>query len=111
MRTVTAKELLPSPRRGGASRSQLIRADDKQIYNVKFQQSDQGWRTLVNELVGSQLARDIGVPVPESVTVIIDELFFRQILIFKSFMIRQLNRAVNLGVGILSDATHRPILQ
>jgi hypothetical protein len=47
--------------RGGAQ-SQLMRCSDENYYVVKFQNNPQHRRILVNELLGTRLARRLGLP-------------------------------------------------
>jgi hypothetical protein len=50
--------------RGGAQ-SHLLRCTDGELYVVKFQNNPQHRRVLVNELLGTCIARDLGLPVPD----------------------------------------------
>ena len=50
--------------RGGAQ-AQLMRCSNGGYYVVKFQNNPQGRRILANELLGTRLARRIGLPSPE----------------------------------------------
>jgi len=47
--------------RGGAQ-AHLMRCDDDNYYVVKFQNNPQHKRVLVNELLGTRLARRLGLP-------------------------------------------------
>ena len=49
-----------------------MEADDLGTYVVKYRGAGQGARTLVAEVVSGQLARALGLPVPELVTVEVD---------------------------------------
>jgi hypothetical protein len=49
----------------GGSQPQLMRCSDGEYYVVKFQNNPQGLRVLANELFGGQLAKLLGLPVPE----------------------------------------------
>src|SRR5689334_20639726 len=49
--------------RGGAQ-AHLMRADDGHFYVVKFQNNPQHLRVLANELLATQLAERVGLPVP-----------------------------------------------
>jgi len=49
--------------RGGAQ-SHLMRASDGHYYVVKFQNNPQHLRVLANELLATRLAERIGLPVP-----------------------------------------------
>lgn len=60
-----------TPLREGGSLPGLMEADDLGTYVVKFVGAGQGRRTLVAEVV-SGLARGLGLPVPDLVTVDVD---------------------------------------
>jgi hypothetical protein len=60
------------PLREGGSLPGLMEADDLGTYVVKFRGAGQGLATLVAEIVSGQLARSLGLPVPELVTVRVD---------------------------------------
>ncbi|MGH9732966.1 MAG: HipA family kinase [Candidatus Acidiferrales bacterium] len=49
----------------GCSQSQLLRCSNGEYYVVKFPNNPQGARILANELLGTLLARKLGLPVPE----------------------------------------------
>jgi hypothetical protein len=71
VRTVTATRYV-TPLREGGSLPGLVEADDDGLYVVKFRGAGQGPRALVAELVAGELARAIGLPVPELVLVELD---------------------------------------
>jgi hypothetical protein len=60
------------PLREGGSLPGLMEADDLGTYVVKFRGAGQGLATLVAEVVSGQLARALGLPVPDLVTVEVD---------------------------------------
>ena len=60
------------PLREGGSLPGLMEADDLGTYVVKFRGAGQGVPTLVAEVVSGQLARALGLPVPDLVTVEVD---------------------------------------
>jgi hypothetical protein len=60
------------PLREGGSLPGLMEADDLGTYVVKFRGAGQGVATLVAEVVSGGLARALGLPVPELVTVEVD---------------------------------------
>ncbi len=62
------------PMRGGAS-SHLIRCTDGEYYVVKFAHNLQGPLILANELLATQLAERLGLPVPPYAIVRIDAKF------------------------------------
>lgn len=61
-----------TPLREGGSLPGLMEADDLGTYVVKYRGAGQGRKTLVAEVVSGQLARALGLPVPELVTVDLD---------------------------------------
>jgi hypothetical protein len=74
MRRVTATRYVTALREGG-SLPGLVEADDDGLYVVKFRGAGQGPGALVAEVVAGELARELGLPVPELVVVTVpDEL-------------------------------------
>jgi hypothetical protein len=71
IRTVTATEYV-TPLREGGSLPAIVDGDDDGTYVVKFRGAGQGVRALVAELVSGEIARAIGLPVPEIVFVQLD---------------------------------------
>lgn len=71
IRTVTATEYV-MPLREGGSLPAIVAGDDDGTYVVKFRGAGQGVRALVAELVSGELARALGLPVPEIVFVDLD---------------------------------------
>lgn len=62
--------------RGGAQ-GHLIRARDGHFYVVKFQNNPQHLKVLTNELLATRLAEKIGLPVPATEIVEVDEWLIR----------------------------------
>jgi hypothetical protein len=71
IRTITATEYV-TPLREGGSLPAIVAADDDGTYVVKFRGAGQGVRALVAELVSGEIARALGLPVPEIVFVDLD---------------------------------------
>ena len=61
-----------TPLREGGSLPGLMEADDLGTYVVKFHGAGQGRKALIAEVISAGLARSIGLPVPELVTVDVD---------------------------------------
>ncbi len=61
-----------TPLREGGSLPGLVEADDDGLYVVKFRGAGQGPRALVAEWLAGELARAVGLPVPEIVLVDVD---------------------------------------
>ena len=65
------------PLREGGSLPAVMEADDGAAYVVKFRGAGQGARALIAELIAGELARALGLPVPELVLVEVDEAIGR----------------------------------
>jgi hypothetical protein len=76
LRTVTATRYV-TPLREGGSLPGLMEADDLGTYVVKFVGAGQGRKVLVAEIVCGELAREVGLPVPELVLVEVDPVLGR----------------------------------
>jgi hypothetical protein len=66
LRTVVATRYVAALREGG-SLPGLVEADDLGMYVTKFRGAGQGERALVAEVLAGELARALGLPVPELV--------------------------------------------
>lgn len=66
-----------TPLREGGSMPAIAEADDEFYYVVKFRGAGQGKRALIAELIGAEIARALGLKVPEIVFAILDEAFGR----------------------------------
>jgi hypothetical protein len=71
MRTVDATRYL-TPLREGGSLPAIVEADDDGLYVLKFRGAGQGPKALIAELVAGELARAVGLPVPEIVFMRLD---------------------------------------
>ncbi len=71
MRTVTATRYV-TPLREGGSLPAIIEADDDGLYVLKFRGAGQGAKALIAELIAGEIARAIGLLVPEIVFVELD---------------------------------------
>jgi hypothetical protein len=76
LRDVTATRYV-TPLREGGSLPGLVEADDLGTYVVKFRGAGQGRKVLVAEVVSGELARRLGLPVPELVTIELDPVVAR----------------------------------
>lgn len=93
-----------TPFREGGSLPALVDADDGFRYVIKFRGAGQGKKALVAELIGAELARVLGLRVPELVFADLDESFGRtepdeEIQDLLKFSVGQ-----NLGVSFLDGA-------
>ena len=71
LRTISATRYV-TPLREGGSMPAIVEADDDGMYVLKFRGAGQGSRALVAELVSGEIARALGLPVPEIVFVELD---------------------------------------
>lgn len=71
VRTVTATRYV-TPLREGGSLPAVVEADDDGLYVLKFRGAGQGPKVLIAELLCGELARALGLPVPEVVLVEVD---------------------------------------
>jgi hypothetical protein len=103
LRNVTALRYV-TPLREGGSLPGLVEADDDGLYVLKFRGAGQGPKALAAEIVAGELARSLGLPVPELVLAEVDPELARA---EPDPEIQDLIRAsagLNLGVDFLPGA-------
>jgi hypothetical protein len=66
-----------TPLREGGSLPAIAEADDGFLYVLKFRGAGQGAKALIAELIGGEIARAVGLKVPEIVFANLDEAFGR----------------------------------
>ncbi|TWJ04348.1 hypothetical protein JN11_00056 [Mucilaginibacter frigoritolerans] len=66
-----------TPLREGGSLPAIAEADDNFLYVLKFRGAGQGSKALIAELIGGEIARALGLKVPELVFANLDEAFGR----------------------------------
>src|SRR5579859_5309952 len=71
LRTHTATRYV-TPLREGGSLPAIVEADDDGLYVLKFRGAGQGPKALIAELVAGEIARALGLPVPEIVFAEVD---------------------------------------
>jgi hypothetical protein len=76
LRTVNVTRYV-TPLREGGSLPAIAEADDEFLYVLKFRGAGQGVKALIAELIGCELARVLGLKVPELVFANLDEAFGR----------------------------------
>ncbi|HEY6956573.1 MAG TPA: HipA family kinase [Flavisolibacter sp.] len=76
IRTVNVTRYV-TPLREGGSLPAIVEADDGFLYVLKFRGAGQGVKALIAELVGGEMARAIGLRVPEIVFANVDPAFGR----------------------------------
>jgi hypothetical protein len=93
-----------TPLREGGSLPAIIEGDDQFLYVLKFRGAGQGRKALIAELIGGEIARALGLKIPEIVFANLDSAFGR---IEGDEEIQDLLKAstgLNLGVHYLSGA-------
>ncbi len=99
------------PLREGGSLPALAEADDDFEYVVKFRGAGQGTKALIAELIGGEIARLLGLRVPEIVFLQLDEAFGRTEGDEEIQDLLQASRGINLGLHFLSGAfTFDPVV-
>lgn len=76
LRTVNVVRYV-TPLREGGSMPAIAEADDGFLYVVKFRGAGQGPKALIAELIGGEIARALGLKMPEIVFVNLNEAFGR----------------------------------
>ncbi len=76
IRTVSVVRYV-TPLREGGSLPAIAEADDGFLYVLKFRGAGQGVKALIAELIGGEIARALGLKVPEIVLANLDEAFGR----------------------------------
>lgn len=76
LRTVNVTRYV-TPLREGGSMPAIAEADDGFLYVLKFRGAGQGHKALISEIIGAEIARAIGLKVPEIVFAQLDEAFGR----------------------------------
>jgi HipA-like protein len=100
LRTVAAVRYV-TPLREGGSLPAIVEADDLGTYVLKFRGAGQGEKVLVAEIIAGEIARALGLDVPEIVLVTLDPVLGRN---EPDYEIRSLIRAsggLNLGFDYL----------
>ena len=76
IKTVTATRYI-TPLREGGSLPAVVEADDGALYVMKFVGAGQGTKALIAELVAGEIARALGLRVPEIAFIQLDPTFGR----------------------------------
>ena len=76
LRTVNVNRYV-TPLREGGSLPAIAEADDGFLYVIKFRGAGQGAKALIAELIGGEIARTLGLKIPEIVFANLDEAFGR----------------------------------
>jgi hypothetical protein len=103
LRRVTATRYV-TPLREGGSLPGLVEADDDGLYVVKFRGAGQGPAALVAEVLAGELARALGLPVPELVLAELDPALPRAEPDVEIQELLVASAGTNLGVDFLPGA-------
>ena len=103
IRTVTATRYI-TPLREGGSLPAVVEADDGALYVMKFVGAGQGSKALVAELVAGEIARTLGLRVPEIVFVELDPILGRSEPDAEIQDLLQASAGLNLGLRYLPSA-------
>jgi hypothetical protein len=93
-----------TPLREGGSLPAIVDADDDFLYVLKFRGAGQGEKALIAELVAGELARALGLRVPEIVFAHIDAAFGRSEPDEEIQDLLRASEGLNLGLHYLSGA-------
>ncbi len=103
LRTVTVTRYI-NPLREGGSLPALANADDGFKYVLKFRGAGHGIKALIAELLGGEIARALGLRIPELVFANLDEAFGRTEADEEIQDLLQFSQGLNLAMHFLSGA-------
>mgnify|MGYP001225623440 CR=1 FL=1 len=103
LRTVAVTRYI-TPLREGGSLPALAEADDGFKYVLKFRGTGHGPKALISELIGGEVARALGLRVPELVFAELDEAFGRTEGDEEIQDLLKASRGLNLGLHFLAGA-------
>ena len=103
IRTVNVIQYL-QPLREGGSLPAIVKADDGFLYVLKFRGAGQGKKALISEFIGGELARAIGLKVPELVFMNLDDSFSKTEPDEEIQDLLKFSVGLNLGLHFLSSA-------
>ncbi len=110
IRTVEVVQYI-QPLREGGSLPAIVNGDDDFQYVLKFRGAGQGKKALVAELVGGEIARTIGLKVPELVFMNLDDSFSKTEGDEEIQDLLKFSVGLNLGLHFLSGAiTYDPLV-
>lgn len=99
------------PLREGGSLPAIVEADDSLLYVLKFRGAGQGKKALIAELIGGEMARAMGLNVPELVLMNLDDTFSKTEPDEEIQDLLKFSVGLNLGLQYLSGAiTYDPLV-
>ena len=93
-----------TPLREGGSLPAIVEADDGFLYVLKFRGAGQGVKALIAELIGGEIARLIGLKLPEIVFAELNEAYGRAEADEEIQDLLKFSTGLNLGMSYLSGA-------
>src|SRR6201986_4632431 len=93
-----------TPLREGGSLPAITEADDGFLYVLKFRGAGQGVKSLIAELIGGELARALGLKIPEIVFATLDAAFGRSEPDEEIQDLLKASVGLNLGLHYLSGS-------
>ena len=93
-----------TPLREGGSLPAIVEADDDFLYVLKFRGAGQGVKSLIAELIGGEIARELGLKVPEIVFANVDPAFGRTEPDEEIQDLLKMSEGLNLALHYLSGA-------
>lgn len=100
-----------TPLREGGSLPAIVEADDDFLYVLKFRGAGQGTKALIAELIGGELARLMGLKVPELVFMNLDDSFSKSEPDEEIQDLLKFSVGLNLGLHYLSGSiTYDPLV-
>lgn len=110
IRTVDVVQYI-SPLREGGSMPGIVKADDGFLYIIKFRGAGQGKKALIAEFLGGEIARAIGLKMPELVFMNLGDTFSRMEPDEEVQDLLKFSVGLNLGLHFLSSAiTYDPLV-
>src|SRR5579863_5579292 len=93
-----------TPLKEGGSLPAIVEADDDGLYVLKFRGAGQGPKALIAELVAGEIARALGLPVPEIVFVELDPVLGRSEPDYEIQALIKASAGLNLALDYLPGA-------
>jgi len=103
LRTVQVTRYV-TPLREGGSLPAIVEADDGFLYVLKFRGAGQGVKALISELLAGEIARTLGLRIPELVFAHLDVAFGRSEADEEIQDLLRFSEGLNLGLHYLSGA-------
>lgn len=100
LRTLLATRYV-TPLREGGSLPAVVEANDDGMYVLKFRGAGQGIKSLIAELVAGEIARSLGLPVPELVLMELDPALGRNEPDFEIQALLKASEGLNLALDYL----------